>query len=398
MTTYIDAFPKPQQLHEMVQYLDKIQYDNNPPKNSTRLTEYKSLLADRKKQVDIMSKLLSESDLVFSKGNDAEIDSFWSLHSTLLTKLTGVSDLTQRVVHSIIKDTDKPKLRLAILNNMYNVFHEPSWRYPIFIAILEFALKTQNTQAVEGLFDNVDVRIKEWNCNPPQKAKIYDLILQHLQATEDGFDDEKFEFFCKFLSVCGPSDPGEILSEEVKERISATMLEIIKDPNCTRIDNILEFPVVSALKNDSKFTEIYQIFEIFAKFGYSQYNIYLQKNSSVIESLGLDKNELLTKIRLISFVSVAATKDLIPYAEVSALTGLPEDEVEMLVVEGITRGMCDARLDQKKHVIVIRHAEPRTYGQSDWKRMESRLAKWKANMSDVVQVIQSAKTLLASNS
>jgi len=62
----------------------------------------------------------------------------------------------------------------------------------------------------------------------------------------------------------------------------------------------------------------------------------------------LDKNELLTKIRLISFVSVAATKDLIPYAEVSALTGLPEDEVEMLVVEGITRGMCDARLDQKK--------------------------------------------------
>jgi len=178
------------------------------------------------------------------------VDAFWSLYTTLLTKLSAgsVLELAPKTIEAIVKDTEKPLLRLSVLSNMYNVFHETSWRYPIFIAILEYALKTANTSTVEGLFETVDVRIKEWSdINLLQKRKIFDLILKHLHASDEGFDDEKFDFFCKYLGTFS-DDASDIAS--AKERVKELIVSLIKDPNTSRVDNILQFPVVSKLKDD----------------------------------------------------------------------------------------------------------------------------------------------------
>ena len=68
---------------------------------------------------------------------------------------------------------------------MYNLYSESAWRYLVFIAILEYALKTGNTSAIENIFETIDVRLKEWEVTPAQSRKVYDLILRHLDAAQD---------------------------------------------------------------------------------------------------------------------------------------------------------------------------------------------------------------------
>jgi len=73
---------------------------------------------------------------------------------------------------------------------------------------------------------------------------------------------------------------------------------------------------------------------------------------------------------------LGATKDKISYEEAAKLMGVDNLELEMLVVDGITREIIDARLDQLHKVIIIRHAEPRIYDKEHWNRLDIRLAKW----------------------
>lgn len=198
-------------------------------------------------------------------------------------------------------------------------------------------------------------------------------------------------------------------TSDAKERVKTIIIDLIKDPNVSRIDDMLQFPAVSQLKEDSSYSKLFRLFEIFAKEGATQYlQIYQQDPTYFTETLGLVHDESLTKIRLLTLVSLASSKDTISYSEVAQATGLcslnisflllkgvDKGDVEVLVVEAITRGYLDARLDQLHTNVVIRHAEPRSYDQQHWQRLDNRLAKWKSNLAGVIDVIRNAKTQLA---
>jgi len=220
------------------------------------------------------------------------------------------------------------------------------------------------------------------------------LILRHLESSEDGVDDEKFEFLGKYLATFSATDE-ELVS--AKERVKTLIIDLIKDPHTSRIDNILQYPVVTQLKDDQAYAKVYQLLKIFAGEGAAQYmELYHQDPQFFTETLGLAHEETLTKIRLLSILSLGATKDVLTYSEVSQITGVEKQDIEMLVVEGITRGIFDARLDQLQNTVIVRHAEPRSYEDQHWQRLDQRLSKWKTNLVSVLDVIRSAKSQLSS--
>jgi len=280
---------------------------------------------------------------------------------------------------------------LAILNHMYNTYIEPAWRYLVFVGILDYALKTGNTSAVEGSFETVDTRLKEWgDITPAQRRKVYDLILRHLDAAQDGYDDEQFEVLLTYLSTFDKQDPD---LPHAKDRIKTLIVDLIKDPQM-RIDNILQFPVVAQLREDPAYAKVYRLLEIFAKEGPTDYLNLYQQDPAYFKELSLVHDECLAKIRLLALLSLGATKDKISYEEASKLMGVDNIEVEMLVVEAITRGTLDARLDQVHKTIIIRHSEPRTYELEHWKRLDNRLAKWRTNLSSLLSVIKNSQQQL----
>jgi len=89
--------------------------------------------------------------------------------------------------------------------------------------------------------------------------------------------------------------------------------------------------------------------------------------------------------------SLASAQHVILYSEVAKLLEVDESEVEFIVVEAITSDILDARLDQLNKRIVVRHAESRVFTSEEWGRLETKLQKWKDNMTHLLNVVQAAK-------
>jgi len=106
----------------------------------------------------------------------------------------------------------------------------------------------------------------------------------------------------------------------------------------------------------------------------------------------LIQSDLVSKIRLLTFTSLAASQNVISYSEVAQLLSIEESEVEPVVVEAITSDILDARLDQLNRRIVVRHAESRVFHETEWSRLDTKLQKWKENMTNLLKVIQTAKS------
>jgi len=160
-----------------------------------------------------------------------------------------------------------------------------------------------------------------------------------------------------------------------------------------RTDNLLDSYVVQSLKHDKSFSKTYQLLEIFTCKGYQDYTEFRNDihNVQFMDDCGLKHEDLVTKIRLLTLASLAAAQHVIMYSEVAKLLAIDESEVEYIVVEAITSEILDARLDQLNRRIVVRHAESRAFDKESWERLDTKLQKWKDNMTQLLNVVQAAK-------
>jgi len=290
-----------------------------------------------------------------------------------------------KVIEVITKNTqDKKTLRLAILNTMYNMYTDSHWRYSIFVAILEYALATAQTAAVDSQFETLEDRMKEWNVNPVQKRHLYDLVIKHL----DDYSLEVYDYLIKYLSTY--EEDGQQLTE-AKERVKSIIISLIKDQEIIKTDKLLELRVVDQLKHDTQHALVHRLLEIFTTEGYKEYIEFYNGNQNFFQAEGLDHERLSTKIRFLSLNSLASTKSSIQYAEAARVMGVDESEVEITLVEAISGGFLDAKLDQLQKQIVVRTAESRVFKQEQWQLLDKKLTIWKQNLRELLSVIHTAK-------
>jgi len=185
-------------------------------------------------------------------------------------------------------------------------------------------------------------------------------------------------------------DDKESVSPAVQEEAHNYILSVIKDSEIIRTDLLLESYVVKSLKS-SAYGKTYLLLEIFTTKGYKEFIDFQKKNAKFVEGLGLVQSDLVSKIRLLTFTSLAAAQNVISYSEVAKLLDIDELEVEPIVVDAITSDILDARLDQLNRRIVVRHAESRVFHEEEWARVGTKLQKWKENMTNLLKVIQTAK-------
>jgi len=166
-----------------------------------------------------------------------------------------------------------------------------------------------------------------------------------------------YDLWVKYFSAYDEGDP---VSVEVQKEAHNYIVSVIKDSEIIRTDLLLESYAVRSLKM-SQYKMTYILLEIFTTKGYKDFIDFQKKNSRFVEGLGLNQSDLVSKIRLLTFTSLAAAQNVISYSEVAQLLSIDESEVEPVVVDAITSDILDARLDQLNRRIVVRHAESRVF-------------------------------------
>jgi len=336
--------------------------------------------------------LSDEEELVLEKGNKGEIECFYAIFNTLVIKFGGqnIPKFVTKSIEFLTKEKRSKKVeRLSTLSHMFNLFPDPNLRHMIFVAILEYSLETEQTAAVEGQFDTIDARLKELNLNNPQKRKIFELILKHTREWRSSF---AYDFWVKLFSTY---DPEETVLEETKNEAQSAIISLIRDSEMIRTDLLFETHVVKSLKNNYHFEKVYRLLEIFTEFGFKEFKTFSIENSEFLEKHGLNHSDLVSKIRMLTLLSLASTKDEFTYKEVASLLDINESEVEHLIVEAVISDVLDARIDQLQQRIVVRRAESRVLRENEWERLDTKLDKWKENMTNLLKVVQHAKAITA---
>ena len=93
-------------------------------------------------------------------------------------------------------------------------------------------------------------------------------------------------------------------------------------------------------------------------------------------------------LRLLSLSLLASEYEEIPYAEVGATLQVPQGEVEAWVVEAITAGLVEARMDQQQEVVMVTRATHRHCARGDWAKLQEKLHSWRHNVEGLLATLR----------
>lgn len=155
--------------------------------------------------------------------------------------------------------------------------------------------------------------------------------------------------------------------------------------NYFAFEDLLQYNAIQQLKG----TEEYELLDIFLNGTLASYQTFAQSHASLI----VDADNNIRKMRLLSLASLGSenlSREL-SYAEIANNLQIPEEEVEMWVIDVIRAGLVEAKLDQLNKTVIVHRSIYRVFGKEQWKKLSICLNAWKENLNEILAVVGNAK-------
>lgn len=195
---------------------------------------------------------------------------------------------------------------------------------------------------------------------------------------------QSLEFLLKYLTNFNGSDvSGQ------KATATRAIVESISLPEVLNFENLLKIDAVQGLKSE----KAYELLSVFMSGNVQDYRTLVGKHAGLIKELGLNEEDTLRKIRLLSLASLGSenlAREL-SYQEIAKALEVSEQEVELWVIDVIRAGLVEAKLNQVSKVVVVNRSIYRTFGTAQWQQLSQRLNGWKQSLAEILQVVANAK-------
>jgi len=355
--------------------------------------------SDAGKQKEVVKSLVS---LVEEKGinpgaEPRDIEGFANLAAALVEQYYGSSsaesssqEAEQLLVSlssalSKTQSTESPAVlsaRYSALSSLFNSLPESAastTRSNILLNLFQLAASKDDLAVLSNATSALPTWLSaEWSISESSEA---DKTMSRFVAALEGASDkqEAGEAIRRMLQAYA----GENTAEELREKLVLYTLA-----SGTAFD-------VEGLPKTSGNSSIAQLREIFQ-------NGTLADLSSFSGDLPapLEKEKLQEKLQYILLADFASKKigAEISYDEIAAALGLdssadPEDralEVESWIIATIRVGLMTARLHQPTNTASIIRASPRSFGNEQWKTLQTRLESWKSSVGNILDVVGKA--------
>jgi len=350
-------------------------------------------LLENDKVAEAFPKIVEETDLILSKiKSERDLESIFNLEIAICVK----SNLKQLLIRlaNIISESEngKPSRKMKILNNIYsNLEVNDPLRYDVYLAIVKFSAKNDYMDIILNHLVHLDLWLKNWGSSVEQKRELF-LTLRNL-LNEANHSMEAYECLFKYLLTFENADDNTLNSSKDNAR------EAIKDAiNNESIFNFEELLKLRAIQNLSS-EPCFELAKVFLAGDIKEYQNFISSHNNILNELSLNGEECAKKIRMLTLVSVVG--DEIPgrvaYSAVQEALDIPEEEVELIILDVIRAGLIDAKMNQLDKTIIVNRATPRQFTENEWKKLDTRIDEWKNNLKDILKVIANAKLIAQSH-
>mmetsp|Transcript_22385 Transcript_22385/g.40326 ORF Transcript_22385/g.40326 Transcript_22385/m.40326 type:complete len:417 (-) Transcript_22385:147-1397(-) len=323
-----------------------------------------------------------------------DIESFFALVMSMLPQLEDAKQLdeaTTQLCEFFSKSTEQQaELRLRLLMMLYNTFNDPTFkfRYRVFKYTIDYAARADLFDQVLPYLDYLDAWMVDWAIKVEEKRGLYSDISKYMRDF-----GKKVDAFM-YLKMYHETFQGETAENLNKKEVMDATIELIKDavtlPSVIQFDNILVLDTVQALRK-TKQDGLVKLCEIFLSGTVEDFKEFQKKHGGIFDEHGLNLEEAMSKIRLLTLATIAKGKSELSLDEVAKRLQEDTGGVEKWVVRGISEGVIDGRIDQLNRKVLVKSTFQRKFEKDEWNFLEGKLSLWIDNLEHVIKFIGEQK-------
>ncbi|XP_040265991.1 eukaryotic translation initiation factor 3 subunit M [Bufo bufo] len=317
------------------------------------------------------------------KEDDKDVESVMNSVVSLLLILE--PDKQEALIESLceklvkFREGERPSLRLQLLSNLFHGMDKGTpVRYTVYCALVKVAATCGAIVYIPTDLDQVRKWIVDWNLSTEKKHILLRLIYEAL------VDCKKSEEAAKVMVELLGSYTDDNASQA---RVDAhrCIVRALKDPKTFLLDHLLALKPVKFLEGEL----IHDLLTIFVSAKLSSYVKFYQNNKDFIDSLGLSHEQNTEKMRLLTFMGMAAENKEISFDTIQQELQLGADDVEAFVIDAVKTKMVYCKIDQTQKKVVVSHSTHRTFGKQQWQQLYDILNSWKLNLNKVKNSLHS---------
>uniref|UniRef100_A0A6M2DN17 Eukaryotic translation initiation factor 3 subunit M n=1 Tax=Xenopsylla cheopis TaxID=163159 RepID=A0A6M2DN17_XENCH len=323
---------------------------------------------------DDLHKIIGVCDSCFKEGNDVEID---AVLNSIVSIMVSIS--LERGENLILVFCEKltkaqqynlEKVALQSLWRLFNNLEQTSPnRYHVYYHAIQVA---KQANAVSEVFKSVENLHQHFAQCPPsteQMQKLYRLLHEVLKDTQSELASK---VMIELLGTYTDANASYAREDAIKCVVTA-----LADPNTFLLDPLLALKPVRFLEGDL----IHDLLTIFVSEKLQSYITFYQNHKEFVHSQGLNHEQNLQKMRLLSFMQLAETHSELSYAALQDELQITEEDVEPFIIQVLKTKLVRVRIDQASKKVFISSTMHRTFGRAQWQNLRDILLSWKQNLN-----------------
>ncbi|KAI9277627.1 hypothetical protein BY458DRAFT_504639 [Sporodiniella umbellata] len=365
------------QIIDLALYISKLKGEESTSE-SAYVQHIQSLVSQ--KNSNVINELAKDSS-IFLTENDKEVEGAFNLLLAIILSSSQdqLNTSAQSLIDTLTKtESNKTGLKQKILLNLYNALPGNSpFRYNAFIGLVEATQQADELESLYNQLEYVDAWATQWGIDEARQIELYSYL--HEVLSKSGEDKLSFNFLLKKLALCNDKE-SKTLAQEI-------ILRAVAMENYFNFEDLLQYKAIQNLKGSQE----YELLQVFLNGTLSTYQTFSASNKALIQN---EENNIL-KMRLLSLASLGSENLVreLSYADIAKNLQIPEEEVEMWVIDVIRAGLVEAKLDQLNKTVIVHRSIYRVFGQEQWKKLSTALSSWKDNLSEILVVVGNAKLI-----
>ncbi|KAI0018353.1 hypothetical protein F4780DRAFT_771828 [Xylariomycetidae sp. FL0641] len=350
--------------------------------------EVKPLLA-KEQNDEALKKIILASPALNSVANEKEFGPSYNLLIYLVLQSENPQMFLPRVCENLMKPitsspVNGPGMALFALTNIFNLLKpDNELRYHVFMSILKFLKMHSMFDNLKPFLPNVESWLKDWDTDDDEKRQLFELVAE--VASESGDDKISYDFVLKALHTFEEKDTK---SEEAQRLSLRAVKNAILSPTHHDFQDLFAVPSVQALAESHPV--YFELLTVFAEKDLEDYVQFREEHEGFIEKEHFDHEKLQTKMRLLTFASLAArTKSReIPYTEIATALQIQPNEVELWIIDVIRSGLVEGRMSQREKIFRVHRTTYRVFGEKQWTELSDLVDGWKDTVQRVLAVLR----------
>ncbi|KAI9887030.1 MAG: hypothetical protein M1823_001174 [Watsoniomyces obsoletus] len=352
----------------------------------------------------------NQKDDVLKKLVTAKFIQTYNLLIHLIRQSPNVNIFLPRICQSLsnpitTSPVNGPAMALTALTTIFNILQSDNdVRFHVFLAIISVVKSHGLYEVLKPQLKNLDRWIIEWDSDEEEQQKMF---LEIAMAADDaGEAEESYHYLLRALRTIPPSESSSPQARKLSLRALRTAL---LHPSHFDFSDLTPLDAMRGLQRTDPIW--FELLEIFNGKNLDDYEDFREEHDSEesedsssddtsssdkehsgswLEKNGLDDGILTRKIRLLTLTSLAASSGSrsLPYASIARALSVPQDDVEMWVIDVIRAGLVEGKLSQSNQTFLIHRATHRLFGEKQWREVASRLDVWRGSLTNVLRVLR----------